>query len=68
MGSLKVILKTGRDETVLWQKSGNQGNQWHLAEVSIESSVQYHVSNLRVVAFLLFHLFCYLILRFSYLE
>ena len=62
MGSLKVILKTAKDETLLWQKSGNQGNQWHLAEVSIESSAQYHVSNFGIIVFRPFR---YVQLRFG---
>ena len=44
MGSLKIIIKWGKKDNVLWQKSGNQGNEWKKLEVSIESITEYNVS------------------------
>eukprot|EP00794_Sanderia_malayensis_P012673 gene12673-13974_t len=44
MGSLKVIVRqTDGKETVVWKKSGNQGNIWFKADVSIESTKPYKI-------------------------
>ena len=47
MGTLKVIQSflVGDDDTVLFEKSGDQGNQWILARVQVKASASpYRVS------------------------
>ena len=44
MGSINVFLKPeNRPEKVLWQRKGNQGNVWKLAEMTVESIYPYQV-------------------------
>lgn len=44
MGSLNVYFQSGTgSRTQVWSRSGDQGNQWNIAEVDIPS-----VSNVRV--------------------
>ena len=48
MGALKIKIKWRNKEKIVWQKSGNQGNQWKKLEASIESIKQYSVSPVNV--------------------
>ena len=49
MGALKIKIKSHRKEKIIWQKSGNQGNQWKKLETSIESIKKYSVSPFNVL-------------------
>lgn len=46
MGALKIKMRSGSKEKVLWEKSGNQGNEWKQLEVSLESVTKYNVSDM----------------------
>lgn len=50
MGSLKIKVQYGKKENVLWEKSGNQGNEWKRLETSIESVTDYKVSEYHCIS------------------
>lgn len=53
MGSLQVLFSSGDADTKLWEKSQDQGNQWHLARVQLPPAkstyrVRWHFKRLNV--------------------
>ncbi len=49
MGTLKVLIqKKGEKDKVVWKKSGNQGNLWFKADVSIKSAKPYRVRHFQL--------------------
>ena len=43
MGSLRVFKTENGVETLLWEKSGDQGNQWHEGKINITSKSSFKV-------------------------
>ena len=46
IGTLRVLVKTGagnQSETVVWELSGNFGNQWYSAQAPVKSGNPYQV-------------------------
>ena len=45
IGKLSVLVKNndGSDQRIVWEKSGEQGNEWKQASVEVTSSVSYQV-------------------------
>ena len=44
MGSLRVFKVASGIESLLWEKSGDQGNQWHEGTVNITSNSTFKVN------------------------
>ena len=51
IGKLSVLVKNndGSDQRIVWEKSGEQGNEWKQASVEVTSSVSYQVDRKSVV-------------------
>ena len=43
MGTLNVIMNNGASSTKLWSRSGNQGPNWQLWQVSVPASANYTI-------------------------
>jgi len=43
MGALKIKLQWHKEQKVIWEKSGNQGNEWKKLQTSIESTKGYSI-------------------------
>lgn len=51
IGKLSVLVKNndGSDQRIIWEKSGEQGNEWKQASVEVTSSVPYQVHTMNTV-------------------
>ena len=51
IGKLSVLVKNndGSDQRIVWEKSGEQGNEWKQASVEVTSSVSYQVRTMNTV-------------------
>ena len=51
IGKLSVLVKNndGSDQRIVWEKSGEQGNEWKQASVEVTSSVSYQVHTMNTV-------------------
>jgi len=43
VGSLRVYIKTGSFMEKIWEKNGNQGQEWNMGEITLHSSTEYKV-------------------------
>lgn len=42
--ALEVFIRNGKHSRRMWQKKGNQGNKWFVANVELVVNIDYHVS------------------------
>ena len=48
MGRLKVIKVSRGISTVLWKKSGNQGNRLHRHSINVQNAMPYKVKGMKI--------------------
>ena len=48
MGRLKVIKVSRGISTVLWMKSGNQGNRWYRHSINVQNAIPYKVKGMKI--------------------